>query len=200
MSDKGSNSQELVIGIVFRGAAGTQDAIHLSKYRFLQVSELSIYFYPFLKKIKKELSQHPKVNNLSSGNAFFPRVTRALSIAFQPHLRHLQAGRDESNPQSLMLAVNFSTSLLYTQPLTHIEITQRDFPLLPKYPQTKECRCKHWHLLPIVKSVPPVLFFLKKFTGTIYLSHQYSCFALLPFKSLRCLTGLLCFCPLIFKI
>lgn len=137
---------------------------------------------------------------MNSGSAFFPRATGALSIAFQPHLRHLQAGRGESNPQSLKLAVNFSTSLLYTQPLTHIEITQRDFPLLPKYPQMKECRCKHWHLLQIVKYVPPAQFFLRKLTGTIYLSHQYLYFAFLPFKSVRCLTGLLCPCPVTFKI
>jgi len=48
--------------------------------------------------------------------------------------------------------------------------------------------------------VSPAQFFLKKFTGTIHFSYEYLCFALLPFKSLRCLTGLLCSCPVNFKI
>lgn len=58
-SDKGTNPQELVIGIVFRGAAGTQGAIHSSKYRFLHLNAWFTYFYSFLKE-KTQLNQHPK--------------------------------------------------------------------------------------------------------------------------------------------
>lgn len=43
-----------------------------------------------------------------------------LSRDFQLFFRHLQAGRDESNPQSLMLAASSSASLLHTQPLRHM--------------------------------------------------------------------------------
>lgn len=61
MSHKGSNPQELVIGIVFREAAGTQVAIKY-KYRQMQLfpSEWIIYIFLFRQQgIKLRFYQHP---------------------------------------------------------------------------------------------------------------------------------------------
>lgn len=49
----------------------------------------------------------------------FPLATEGPSIAFHLPFGHLQAGRDEFNSQSPMLAANFATGLLHIQPLTH---------------------------------------------------------------------------------
>lgn len=97
MSSKGSNPQKLIIGIVFRRAAGTQGEIHSSKYKFLPLNGLSMYFFslPKIKKKKKRTQSAPnieqlEVNSLSSGSASFP-TGKMLSPGSPLTRRHLQA-------------------------------------------------------------------------------------------------------------